>query len=704
MSNKQNQKVRKLEKVDTYIIYLCLLFLLGSVGVLSKNYIFQGSNSGDNTQIGFVSKMKNNVRRKFDSGMIWHDTREKEILFENDWVYTGENSVVTIAFDDGGELTLDPNSLVVLTRNRGKMKLELQHGSFIADLKEGSEVTVAKSGKTEVITTKNQKVAVSEKNIQVSPAPIAKKEKPEVEDEFEGLTITVEDSSIQLKQPKNDSLILVQSTVADVSFEWTATEGFNNFHLEASPSEDFKKPISQNFEDNFAKMIIPYKGDVYWRVSAKAKDGIVKSEVFHFSIKQNTAPLAKLPEDGQTISKRIEKDQEPSLDFEWIDKEHIWTQYEVEISKSQSFPEGETIAHDSLLGQINRIPLPEKGVYYWRVRGKDENHEQKSNWSKPRKFTFNLEFPQERAAPKLNKKNISYYLDSNDIEFINKDKTIDLSHKKEKIHISWEMKTPAPSYKVQFSHNDQFKSILAEKETNKNSVSFSKSKVGKIYYRVAPQYSNGDKAAPSYGTVRTFLPNLKVLRSKAKGKSFNLAWSDLPIVDEYEVVYYDHPSEQDKQTLYFKENEVKIKNSNGFLSWKVRGVNKSRTPLTKFTSIQKITGKVLASVPKEEPGKDYPLIVSPAKKKTFLSFDNNPTFVLMRWKYKEKHTSFDLEISTTPNMDFVILSRNVRKKKTVIRKAFKPGKYYFRVRSINGEEKGKWTPIQVFRVIQGKAE
>ena len=488
--------------------------------------------------------------------------------------------------------------------------------------------------------------------------------------------------------------------------EWKASEGFKSFNIEISSEKEFKKPKSFVSEDHFTQQTLDFEGDVFWRVSAQARDGRVTSEIFHFTVKQNKAPLAKIPEDKKDILIKISKDQEGSIEFEWDDEGDIWPQYELEISSDPSFAEEKSITHDNLVGEVNRIPMSEKGTYFWRVRGKDETGEQVSNWSQPRSYNFNIQFHKELSSVQLDRKNIIYSLQNKDYKWIDSKKIVDLSQKKKKPVLSWKKIDSALFYKVEVSKKDNFKTLLQNIEVSENKASLTKSAMGKVYYRVTPQFGNGDTAPPAYGTLKTYLPAPSVITSQAKDKSFNLAWSASPAIDEYEVVYYDNSAKQDRQTLYFKSNEVKIKNTNGFLDWKVRAVSsKTKEPFSPFTSPQTIKNKVLASVPKEDAqaGSKFPKIVSPPKKKTFLTFDNNPTYVLMRWKYKEKYTKFELEVSTHPQMDFVLLNRKVTKKKTVIKKAFKPGKYYFRVRAINGGDLGDWSPVQVFRVIQDKA-
>ena len=97
----------------------------------------------------------------------------------------------------------------------------------------------------------------------------------------------------------------------------------------------------------------------------------------------------------------------------------------------------------------------------------------------------------------------------------------------------------------------------------------------------------------------------------------------------------------------------------------------------------------------------YPKITKPESRKTFISINQSPLFIVMNWTYEKEAIGYDVEISRTPDMKQLVYKKvATNQKRAVIRQKFKAGVYYMRVKAkhqVVSEE--SWSLPEVFRVI-----
>ena len=619
----------RLEKSDKWIVgitSICAILLLSWLvhDILYNNPLLEGQN-----KIGEIFQVKNRVKRKFSRSLLWYPAAQDEIVYENDWIFTGNDSVAKIRLDSGDEIVIEPDSLIILSRKNGVLQLDLQHGQLLANVKSKDvKINVTRNGKKQTIDTSKGSVKVAKK--------VAQEAEPVVD-------------LLDLDQDNDGQEDVTLSQLSDRQ-NFTPKEGF----------------------------------------TALQENGL--------SVKQVTVKKAKLYEGQKT-----------TLDLEWEDPFERWSLYSVEISDDPDF---ETVLAS---GEVNKSPFSfvhgNSGNYFWRVKGSNSKGLQ-SPWSNKAIANLDIQFLEKSQPLRLSRNSYLYQMDQKDFENVLPDRSFNTKEKP--IKISWEEHDKATSYKVQVSDQENFENIREEKIIKDTQWDLTNLKLGKTFFRVVPETKEGIALAqPATGKVTTYFPTPKSqsLKTKPQGdKKQLLTWEPVPYAEAYQVTYQTERDGKPKRRIV-KDNQVKISNNSGFLKWKVRVVD-PETKKSMSSNSESVDwyqkAKKLASVSTEEVGqavRAVPVITSPAPRKTFISLNRSPLFIVMNWNYEEEAKAFEVEISKNAEMSDLVYKKRVRNKnRAVINQVFDPGIYFLRVRASNGNVLDEaWSETEVFRVINRKA-
>ncbi|MEM7646405.1 MAG: hypothetical protein AAF203_05805 [Pseudomonadota bacterium] len=214
------------------------------------------------------------------------------------------------------------------------------------------------------------------------------------------------------------------------------------------------------------------------------------------------------------------------------------------------------------------------------------------------------------------------------------------------------------------------------------------------------------------GSIETLLPapRKSSLKTVDKKNYRAITWDPVPHAQAYEVSYKESPKAKKLTKKIVEQNRLDIPTRSRSLNWKVRVVDiQSKKPLSLQTSevswkapIPPPTKK-LASVSQQK-GPTYstiPVITKPESRKTYISSNGSPLFIIMNWTYEEEAKEYEVEISRKSDMSKRVYRKVIRgKKRAVINRKFKPGTYYFRVRAKHKNVSNeKWSKTEVFRVF-----
>lgn len=102
--------------------------------------------AGDSQRIGEITSLENDVRHKVRKGFQWRSLRRPRDLSWGDGVFTGKGSKARVRLDDGSEIDLQENSLVIFTPSQDDLVLNLQYGNFTGTLSSDGRLRVNNNG------------------------------------------------------------------------------------------------------------------------------------------------------------------------------------------------------------------------------------------------------------------------------------------------------------------------------------------------------------------------------------------------------------------------------------------------------------------------------------------------------------------------------------------------------------------------------
>lgn len=612
------KRTRNLDRSDKWIVGVTLLCAILLLSWLVYDIAFLNPLLEGQVPVGKIYETQNRVKRKFNRSLIWYPAENNETVYENDWIFTGAQSIAKIKLDSGGgEIVIEPDSLIILSRKNGILQLDLQHGRLLAEVKDsGVKINVVKNGKLQAVKTDKGAVQVNQKSETVQ-------------------------SFIKL-----DDLTL--SELADRQF-YKAKEGYSDLD---------DSGLSYKTETNYAERLYP----------------------------------------GQKVN----------VDFDWIDPYGKWSSYHVQISEDPQFRN----ILKSNTGKKSQLiyPTDHSGVLYWRVRGLDESGK-KSKWSKDLVANISIEWIEKAEPVRLARNSMLYQMNQADLDKVKADRSYDVDIERP-VEIAWEANPEATSYKVQISAKEDFSDILVETITPGTQLAIQNIQLGQTHFRVIPENNDGLAIAkPATGHVTTYFPAppKSSLKTIDKKEYQILEWGKIPYAEAYKVTYKTAPDSTVEKVQVVSNNQLYVKEKTGFLQWKVRVVD----PLTKKDmSSNSVTvdwyakAKKLANVVGTgQAAADLPTIIKPAPRKTFISTNGSPLFIVMNWTYEKKTKAFEVEVSRNADMSQPVYQRKVvGKKRAVINQTFKPGIYYMRVRATHEKVTDeRWSETEVFRVINQSA-
>lgn len=357
-------------------------------------------------EIGIVTYKRKAVQRKYTGRTVWEEVKATSALYPYDAIRTQGGSEALITLDDGTEITLDENTLIVLDYDRDNRNIQFLSGSISARAAEpapaaagtgpagsGPAGTGAAGARAAAqaspppsltISSGGTKVAVKEAEASLSVSAAGKldvevargtvqlevqgrsqeiKEDQRATVEAQATVAKVEVIPVTLTSPAANAWFLGTAEGANVPFAWRSAATGTGWILEVAKTPAFEAPLSSATVDGLKASMKLAEGQWYARVrpssgeSAASNSGLVR-----FNVAAESPPLAITPAMGSTISFRSER---PSLRFVW-EGSTLATSWQLEISREASFA---TILLSLKSGgtQVSTNELSE-GDYWWRVR------------------------------------------------------------------------------------------------------------------------------------------------------------------------------------------------------------------------------------------------------------------------------------------------------------------------------------------------
>lgn len=335
-----------------------------------------------NSSIGSIKPIGPDIRLRGVKESVWNSIGRDMGVFRNDSIFTGANSRARVQLKNSETFTIEPNSLVVLSDEKGKQTIEFSNGGLLAEVKKGMRFFVKYKNKEAEITARehatirlaasssgalNLTVLRGEALVQKMDSPIQEVQANQL------LDVSAPESkpeviNIALLSPKAGEEKWLKDS--DIKFEWQ-TSLTNQKILEISTDPEFKTLThSGSTEQNSLHIKAMKIGVYFWRV-LDAENPVTKSPVSSFSIRELIPPT--VAEYGNmTVNLNKEGVSKNPIQFTWNDSmgsDH----YEFELSLSHDFSKLEK--QEKVFTTSNEIQRMKPGKYYWRVRSFADNRE-----------------------------------------------------------------------------------------------------------------------------------------------------------------------------------------------------------------------------------------------------------------------------------------------------------------------------------------
>lgn len=387
----------KLSKSDILTPFIGVS-ILAVLGYLLYIDITGQSGPGSSKLIGKIVAKRNITERKYSTQVIWNEIFKDSKLYNYDTVRTADQSETIIRLNDGTEITLNENSMILLSLSEKEVDIKFMQGTINArqtgapgtktqkvniesgeskiSLKDGAvSLAQGKDNQLQMTVTKGTatlKTGNEEKVIKENQNILAGKD-----------SIRLYDLTIKLSAPENNRYIESAAKTALVNFSWEPLKGNYSTYLEIGNNAAVADPLFKKKVNGYASAAVLPEGVYYWRVHAinNATKKVEMSEIRKLTIINNKPVFLISPANKSTIKYR---DANPMINFLWSKNESI-SRYNLTISgnadlsapKANTPVEGNKISLNSL-GQ---------GTYFWRVRNISDIEQIKNNASSP-VYTF----------------------------------------------------------------------------------------------------------------------------------------------------------------------------------------------------------------------------------------------------------------------------------------------------------------------------
>lgn len=660
-------------KTEKTIFTLALLVLvIFTYFLYDDSLIFPRESTSNLQPIGDISASSNDVRRKNIESFSWMPASKTDQVFENDSIFTGDNSEAQITLQDGSILKIEPNSLITLNLNNGEMTLDLRYGNLIGELNEGSSLKVTSGqeefkleGQKDTATNERPKIKVKRATKGVvdlkllsGSAQIANKAeapKPLIKEQSVAVTATKIAPVIRHEitlLTNNNIAILRHTPTSPLKFSWDSTGKVSEYQLDISSDPSFENPSKtyRTKNKNFDIVEELELGKHYWRVSTFDDSGInSSSEIRNFNLVTLPVPEIIVPKNEDIQNLELKKTAGKlvySLPFEWKASE-VLKKFKWQLSANEDFSilitEGTTTTTDA------KSPALESGKYYLRIQGFSEKNAA-SNWSAPHSFTLNLSEKTILAPSKP-------IITTPEIKMKISGETTPGPV------MGWRKVPEALSYIVEVSPDKEF-STKTEFKTKSNRISWNDYKPGNYNFRVSAIGENNLSSVHSdIGTIQIEtaaleLNPIETVRSvgaNAKPQSIPVSWTSIPFTKKYKV--------QISKDGQFGDDGMLVSNNRGTIvlaepgSYKVRvsALNESNTP----TSVSNIQEAVYS----HRPPLTAPKLIEPFNNASIFLQKNTEPFIWLEWSKSPSATSYKVEVSDTK--EFKKLFYLLNKKKIV---------------------------------------
>lgn len=350
-------------------ILLAAVLSCASFGLTHLIYLMTAPadvNGGNREPIAFVRSVHDEVQRRPVTRVIWQLIEPGDPVYPGEAVKTSSLGEVSLEFADSKRrLDLEPDTLIVLTKSRDEISMELLDGNALVAQGNGADENSAEPKLT--LQSKNGKVDLSRATASLSKDQInvlsgeATVDKDGQKQEFQN---DGDLSKMRVTSPSIEETVYVSAShPKPVKFSWTGTPVGSKTTLHIGGFRKTMKAIGPSTTlTELSQELKP--GRYYWKLVVQGASGntLGESSVFKLEVRGTAAPSVISPLNKETLTFR--KENSP-VHFNFSNPADC-IDVALEISKDANFKTVQTI--EKVLptqSHFERVLPP--GKYYWRV-------------------------------------------------------------------------------------------------------------------------------------------------------------------------------------------------------------------------------------------------------------------------------------------------------------------------------------------------
>jgi hypothetical protein len=136
---------------DLYIV-LPVMAIISLFSILLYRDFTAKVDVGDARQIGVIVSKRKISHRKYANQVVWEEVEKKMDVYNNDILRTSELSEAKVKLNDGTEIVLNENSMIMLSVEDENVNLNVSHGSLATNRNSTEKKLKIKSGNSEIIS------------------------------------------------------------------------------------------------------------------------------------------------------------------------------------------------------------------------------------------------------------------------------------------------------------------------------------------------------------------------------------------------------------------------------------------------------------------------------------------------------------------------------------------------------------------------
>lgn len=588
------------------VLLFCGAAIAGLVHLLMRELSPRRQGTGDKEVVAKLSYSLNTVQRKFNKEVLWDEVALETPLYKRDSVRTAEGSEAKIIFEDGTEVALSENSLIVLDRSNDKVALEFLKGNVFA--KGGS-----KAGSVEIQTSKGK----------VTVAGGAEQGELSLKGGASGVELTVEKGSAQVQTatgmasigenekgelsqsgmtktkilifpdlPIQNAKIVTTKNDAMIPFDWhvdDAALGNAQTKLQVATDEKFKSLAYERPARSKAQISLK-EGNYYWRVVAKGDKGVwFEGEARNLRVIKHTSVALEFPPPGYVTEYFQEQ---PHLRFSWkvpgkasggTDFVQLAADAEFKVTTDPARIERTPSGVDGFSRNVGFFNKLRPTAYFWRVitvydgvgiKGEDKLRIE----TDARKFTL-VQLPELPAPEPLTPE---------------RGQSVGVSAENKMVRLTWTPVPEAKYYELKVATDFDMKKIVVVKRTIQPAFETELNASGKLYWQVRSLFAEeadrrdskpskiGDFFVTKSGGLKLLEPADKQVVEYGEDKpDIVFEWEPFGGADEYEIQIGADP-ELKNPTFVKRTRDSKLitdRMPEGVRYWRVRALNSEDKPL-----------------------------------------------------------------------------------------------------------------------------